>query len=317
MSDLKPVYLICGDDDAKIDAWRARVRARAEVEGGPGALEVFEAARHSPEEVAAAAAAMTLDTAPRYLLVDDVEAWKGDASAALERDFDRLPEGTVLVLVARGKAPARLAKAVGRVGEVREYEAPKPWELPKWSVARAQEVGLHLDQQAGKALVAAVGTRPARLLREIERLAVMAHPSSQLNAEQVARMASGETASRAQELADAVVAGDLRAAVGLSEQLMAQEGRPAGLVFPVVRRLRDVHRAGQLLDAGVPEQKVGAAMKMPPWVAKRTVSQAKKANRDALERALCAFSDLELGFRGGSDLDGETALSLTVARATA
>ena len=42
MADLKPVYLISGDDDAKIDAWRARVRRRAEDEGGPGALEAFD-----------------------------------------------------------------------------------------------------------------------------------------------------------------------------------------------------------------------------------------------------------------------------------
>jgi hypothetical protein len=30
VADLKPVYLVCGDDDVKIDAWRARVKRRAE-----------------------------------------------------------------------------------------------------------------------------------------------------------------------------------------------------------------------------------------------------------------------------------------------
>ena len=43
VADLKPAYLICGDDDAKIDAWRARVRRRAEEERGPGGLEAFDA----------------------------------------------------------------------------------------------------------------------------------------------------------------------------------------------------------------------------------------------------------------------------------
>ena len=54
MADLKPVYLICGDDDAKIDAWRARVRARAEREHGPGGLEQFDAKADGAEAVAAA-----------------------------------------------------------------------------------------------------------------------------------------------------------------------------------------------------------------------------------------------------------------------
>ena len=42
MADLKPVYLISGYDDAKIDAWRGRVRGRAERELGPGGLEHFD-----------------------------------------------------------------------------------------------------------------------------------------------------------------------------------------------------------------------------------------------------------------------------------
>ena len=53
MPALKPAYLVCGDDDAKIDAWRARVRKRAEQENGPGALELFEATADEPAAVAA------------------------------------------------------------------------------------------------------------------------------------------------------------------------------------------------------------------------------------------------------------------------
>ena len=40
---IKPAYLIAGTDEAKIDAAVARLRARAEEEGGPGALELFSA----------------------------------------------------------------------------------------------------------------------------------------------------------------------------------------------------------------------------------------------------------------------------------
>ena len=60
MPGLKPAYLISGDDDAKIDAWRARVRRRAEEENGPGALETFDAASDPPE-----AAATALTTLPK------------------------------------------------------------------------------------------------------------------------------------------------------------------------------------------------------------------------------------------------------------
>ena len=42
-SEIGPAYLIAGTDGAKIDAAVARLRARAEHEGGVGALEAFAA----------------------------------------------------------------------------------------------------------------------------------------------------------------------------------------------------------------------------------------------------------------------------------
>ena len=313
----KPVYLICGDDDAKIDAWRARVRRRAEEENGPGALEVFDATCQPPEELAVALTSLTFATGTRYLLADGVQAWKAGDLDPLERALGTPVDDTVVVLIARGKPPARLAKAVGKLGgEQREYEAPKPWQLPRWAQERAQEEGLHLDQEAAKTLVAIVGASQQRLAREIEKLALAAHPRAQLNADEVRELAAGESTDQVYALADALVARDRTAALRLAERLTCADERPSRLMFPLVRRLRDVHRATELLDAGMPEAKVAGAMKMPPWIAKRTLGQARKADRDGLERALCAFAELEVELRGGgAGLDEETAFSLTLARA--
>ena len=316
MPDLRSVYLVCGDDDAKIDDWRARVRRRAEAEGGPGALEVLDGKGVRPEDVAAATSTLTFTTGTRYVLVDGVEAWKAGELEPIERELAAMPPATVLVLVARGRAPARLAKAVERAGgEVREYAAPKAWELPRWTAERAREQGLRLDAEAAKALVGVAGPRPARIARELEKLALAAHPRSHLSSEEVEELATGEASPRAFDLGDAIVAADLERTLAIAEELVAREGRPAALLFPVVRRLREVQRAAELLDAGVPEQKVAGALKAPPWAAKRTVAQARGASRDGLERALCALADLELELRGQGELDEETALSLALARA--
>src|SRR5256885_8888422 len=124
VAELKPAYLVSGDDDAKIDAWRARVRRRAEDENGPGGLEAFDGRASGPDAVAAALTTLTFATGDRYLLADGVDAWKAGDLEPLERELAALPEGTVLVLIARGKPPARLAKAVAKAGgEQREYAA--------------------------------------------------------------------------------------------------------------------------------------------------------------------------------------------------
>jgi DNA polymerase III subunit delta len=318
VADLKPAYLVCGDDDAKIDAWRARVRRRAEDERGPGGLETFDAGSTEPAEVAAALAALTFDPGTRYLLVDDAGAWKAGALAPVEDALAGLPPDTVLVLIVRGKVPKQLRAAVEKAGgEVREYRAPKPWHLPKWCIERGRELGIELDGEAAKELVALVGTSQQRLSRELEKLALALHPARTASPGDVERFAARDAAPQAYDLADALVAGDLRATLALAEELEAHGERPGRLVFPIARRLREVHRAAVMLDAGMPEQKVGEALRAPPWLAKKTVARAKKADVAALERALSVFAELEVELRGGGDvqLDEDTAFSLALARA--
>jgi DNA polymerase III subunit delta len=320
VAELKPAYLICGDDDAKIDAWRARVRRRAEDERGPGGLEAFDARASEPAEIVGALSALTFDPGTRYVLVDEVGAWKAPQLEPLVSILGEMPPETVLVAIARGKALKQLCKAVeGAGGEVREYPAPKPWELPKWLVERGRELGVQLDPEAAKELVTLVGTSQQRLSRELEKLGLAVHPRTNVATADVESLAARDAAPQAYDLADALVAGDLKATLALAEQLESHGERPGRLVYPVVRRLREVHRAAALLDQGVPESKVGEALNAPPWLVKKTVARAKKADRAALERAICIFADLEIDMRGGGELqlDEDTAFSLALARAAA
>jgi DNA polymerase-3 subunit delta len=319
MSSLKPAYLVCGDDDAKIDAWRARVRRRADEERGPGGLETFEAGSSEPDEVAMSLAALTFDPGTRYVLVDDAGAWKASQLGPLEAVLADMPPESVLVLIVRGKALKQLCKAVEKAGgEVREYAAPKPWELPKWTIERGRELGLEVDGEAAKQLVALVGAGQQRISRELEKLALAVHPRTQVSSADVDALAARDASPQVYDLADALVAGDLRMTFVLAEQLEAHGERPGRLIFPLVRRLREVHRAAALLDSGMPDAKVGEALRAPPWLAKKTVARAKRADRAALERAICVFADLEVDLRGGGSLalDEDTAFSLALARST-
>ncbi|MBN1530884.1 MAG: DNA polymerase III subunit delta [Thermoleophilaceae bacterium] len=320
MADLKSVYLVCGDDDAKIDAWRVRLRHRAEEEKGPGGLETFDARMSEPDEVAAALASLTFDPGTRYLLVDGTEAWKAGQLGPLEHALEEGAPDTVLVLLVRGKPLKTLRDAVEKAGgDVADCAAPKPWELPRWAVERGRELGLQLEKEAAKELVARAGPSQQRLSRELEKLAIALHPAVNAGTEEVEELTAGEAAPQAYDLADALVAGDLRTTLAIAEELEAHGERAQRLVFPVVRRLREVHRAVVLIESGMPEQKVAGALGGPPWLAKKTIARARKADRATLEHAIEVFSELEVDLRGGGELqlDEDTAFSLALARATA
>jgi DNA polymerase-3 subunit delta len=203
---------------------------------------------------------------------------------------------------------------------VRDYEAPNARSLGKWTIERAAEQNLKIDTEAARTLVQIVGPRQQRLAREVERLALVAYPEGTLDARQVAELAASESTLQAYELADAIVAGNQRHALAVAEALTAQGEAPGRLLYSVVRRLREVHRAAELLDAGLTESDAAGKLGMPPWLAKRIIAAAKKAGRQALEDAICAFAKLEIDLRGGGlradfSLDEQTALSLAIVRA--
>ncbi len=184
---LASLYLIAGTDEAKIDATRARLRARAEGDGGAGALEVFESSegRGAPDHEALLTAipAMSLTETRRYLLADNVERWRDKQLEAVVEALGSLPPDLTVVLIARAKAPAKLAKAVKAAkGEVHEFEAPKAREMPRQLVGDAKRLGFALEPAAARILVERMGASPVRLRNELERLALWAGDGGRGNA---------------------------------------------------------------------------------------------------------------------------------------
>jgi DNA polymerase-3 subunit delta len=212
---MKPAYLIAGDDEAKIARTRGRLRDRAEREGGPGALEVFEAGdgRRSPdvEAVLGSLATISLIASRRYLLIDGVEGWgKADAEKAVEA-LGQIPPETTLAMVAHGKPPSGLAKAVEKAGgEILSFELPRARDLPKHLVADARELGFELEPAAARLLVERLGPRPMRLRTELERLALWAGEGGTVSIDDLEAMVSDTSEEAIWTLADAVVAGVTR-----------------------------------------------------------------------------------------------------------
>jgi DNA polymerase III subunit delta len=320
MTEMKSAYLIVGTDEAKIARARGRLRERAEREGGPGALELFEAGegRRAPdiEAVAGSLAAISLIASRRYLLVDGVDSWgKADAKLAIDA-LGQIPPDTTVALVAHGKAPAGLDKAVKAAGgEVLTFEAPRERELPKQLVAEARDLGFELDPGAARLLVERLGPRPMRLRTELERLALWAGDGGAVGVEDLHAMVTDTSEEAIWTLADALVAGDEAATIALAEQLVAQGEALPRIVYSLAPRLRQALRAASELEAGKPAAEVAKGLSMHPYAAKMLVAKVKGRTPDDLGASIRALADLELWSRGGSDYPERAAFTLSLRRA--
>ena len=260
---LGPLYLIRGDDHGAIAARRARLRALAESESGGSGPELLDGPEATPEATARALAGMTLALGHRVVIVDGVERWRAkDIEDHLMGAIAAIPPDTTLALFAREesrtKVPDALVKAVKRAGgQVAVEAAVKPWELPAWTREQAGRLGLSLDGPASKALVAQVGDRPQRLLRELEKLALSLEQEAPtgtsprvVSEHEVLTLTARSSDQRAYELADALLEGDRPGALSLLTSLRAQGESLAGLVYAITRRLRDAVMVSERLAGG-------------------------------------------------------------------
>ncbi len=322
MPAFKPAYLIHGDDHGRIAERRARLRDLAVREGGAQGLELFEGERANPDVVAGALDAMTLALGRRFLIVDGVERWKDRELDSLEAALARSDGETTVGFFAREdgrlKAPARLHKAVRAAGgDVAAEQTLKAWELPKWAVAQARGLGLELTPEAARALVAQVGERQQRLLRELEKLALDRPSGSVVDVEVVGELAAASAQQRAWSLADALLSGDGAAATRMLLALRAQGERLPGLIYWMSSRLRQADRAAAELDRGRSQAEVRASLRMPPAAADRLIADARRLGPERLADAVCLIADLELASRGASAASEDTAALRTIARITA
>jgi DNA polymerase III delta subunit len=317
---MKAAYLIAGDDEAKIARTRARLRDRAEREGGPGALEVFEAGdgRRSPDvdAVIGSLATISLIASRRYLLVDGIEGWgKADAEKAVEA-LGQIPSETTVALVAHGKPPAGLSKAVEVAGgEVLSFAVPRERELPKQLIADSRELGFELEPTAARLLVQRLGPRPLRLRTELERLALWAGEGGSVGPDDLEAMISDTSEEAIWSLADAVVAGDEAETMRIAERLVSQGEALPRIVYSLAPRLRQALKAATELEAGKPASEVAKGLSMHPYAAKMLVSKVKGRSPEDLDASIRALADLELWSRGGSDYPERVAFTLTLRRA--
>jgi DNA polymerase-3 subunit delta len=317
--DIKPAYLIAGSDEAKIDAALARLRVRAERESGPGALEVFESSGGGPPDAAAligAIPALSLTAARRYLLADGIQRWPAGKATEVASALGDLDAETTVVLVARGKAPAKLGSAVKKCGgEVLKYDAPRERDLPQRLVADATERGFRLDAAAARLLVERMGTSTVRLANELDRLALWAGPDGEVALTDLESMIADTSEAAAWALSDALIERSPAEAVLAAERLSAQGESVTGLVYALGSRLRRAHQAMGQLEAGRSPNEVTSGLDMHPYAAKLLVRRLRGTSISELREAIAAIADLEIWCRGGSDYDEQVALTLAVRRA--
>jgi DNA polymerase-3 subunit delta len=318
-TELKPAYVVSGDDRPKVEVALERLRGRFD----PGAIERLSAsAGATGSDVVAVCNAGSLLGDARLVLVTEVDGrrddrrrltggWKGaDVEAVV--DYLRAPSpGTILCLVGEELKPdSALGKAVAKVGEVLVYAVGK--DLDGWIAKRFRESGVAIERDACHALREIVGDEKLVLDLEIDKLVTWAS-GEPLGAEEVRRLATPSREEAPWALTDAWGGRDVASALTVMERELELHPRELPrLAAQLGGHLRKVSAMKRLLEEGMPTKDAATKLGMKPYPAQKLAKQAEGFSVDELRDATVRLARLDHALKGGSRLAPELELQLAI-----
>ena len=199
---------------------------------------------------------------------------------------------------------------------MRDYQRPSHGSCRSGRSSAAASWASSSTARPPRSSCRASGTSQQRLSRELEKLAIALHPATKAGRGGRGAAGRGDTAPQAYDLADAVVAGDLRATLALAEELSRRRARRAARVPGRPAAARGASRRGAA-RVGHARAEGGRGARRAALAPKKTIARPRRPTARTLEHAIEVFADLEVDLRGGGELqlDEDTAFSLALARA--
>lgn len=297
-SELKPVYLVSGDEPLQqgeaADAIRAAARA-----AGYATREVYEADnKFDWGELSAAANSLSLFSDRRIIDLRVPGGAPGiPGGKALVEYAERPPEDTILLITLpkldRRQQASQWFKALDRIGALVQVWPVDAGRLPQWINQRMQGRGLQPEPEAVRILAERVEGNLLAASQEIEKLLLIQGPGA-VSAEQLTAAVADSARYDVFTLVDAALQGQIARALHILNGLRA-EGTPEPVVlWALAREIRTlVSVAGELEKGASPQQAMAARRdiwdKRKPLVAKG--AQRLPAPRWRALLVLCAQAD--------------------------
>jgi DNA polymerase-3 subunit delta len=301
LEDLKPVYLIYGEEDLLLERALHRLRGRiAEVADLEFNFEAFQGENADAGDVVAAANTLPFASERRLVVVHGVDRMKAADQAVLAGYAADPSPTTCLVLVAgKMRKDSKLLKAVAAQGGAAEYKAPRRSEYPAWVIGLFEDKGRRLDRDGAEALVRSVGRDLRRLEIEADKIIAYAGERSEITRDDVTSVVVETAPVSIFEFLDAVGARECGPALDLLGDLLGSGDDIMGVHAMTVRHIRTLLSVRALADRNADTPTIQREVGMAEWQVQRALRQARRYEPEDLSRALRAAAEMEARMKSG------------------
>ena len=276
---LKPVYLISGDETLLVNEASSEIRKHARKQGYSQHEVHHVEGSFNWDNLLMSANTMSLFAEKKIIEVRIKNGKPGDAGGkALKAYCAQVPDDTLLVLVLpkidKRSENTAWHKAVASVGDTLTIWPIGIKQLPRWIETRLHAAGLSAEPQAIDILCAKVEGNLLAAVQEIEKLKLLSD-SKVIDATSMAAAVTDSARYNVFDLVDKAMSGDARAAVECLAGLKAEGNSAPVILWALVNQARTLAQVLELMQSG--DSFDVAAQKSKVW--KNKINLVRRASQ--------------------------------------
>ncbi|WP_105619814.1 DNA polymerase III subunit delta [Vallitalea okinawensis] len=222
---------------------------------------------------------------------------KSTASDQLIKVIKDFPTQTIVIFI-EDKIDRRnkFFKAVKSNGYVVEFNYLSENDLAKWVAIELKRLGKKAEYATLVHFIRTVGTNMDQIKMELDKLCAYKIEESMISIEDVNEIATKTIEFKIFQLVDAMGMKKCEEALIVYNNLLNSNEPPIRILIMLTRQFRLIYQIKTLLEEGYNINMAAKKIGVPPFVAKKCMTQGKSFKREVLEEALeeCLFIDMAI-----------------------
>ncbi|MBN2576334.1 MAG: DNA polymerase III subunit delta [Deltaproteobacteria bacterium] len=314
--DLAPIYCLHGSERFLVDRAVAAIRTAAlgGEKSAPAAFDrdVFDLRETPFLQVIAAARTLPMWSKRRLVIASGIDAVKAEQmEPLLAYVADPNPRCCLVLLGEKVDGRLRVFLALRKAGFLHEFARLRDRDLVAWLAGEARRRRLAIDSAAVAALAEAAGPDLGRVVQALEQVALFAN--GPIKREHVEEIVPESRERGIFELTRAIATGDSAQAVRLVANLLRNREPALKIQFMLLRQLRQIWRAKELVAASTPRDEMASAIGIAPFFLEDVLTPARRMSTTALVRSFAHLYQADRSLKS-SRIDPEVQMTRLVRR---
>lgn len=308
----RPVYLLYGEEAFLKKSYKSRLKD-AIVGDDTMNYHHFDGKGIDVAEIISLADTMPFFGDRRCILIEDSGFFKS-AQDKLVDYLPTIPDTTCILFVeTEVDKRGRMFKKVKGLGYAAEMVRQDARQLASWAGGILSKEGKKITKQTMDLFLCKTGDDMEHIRMELEKLISYTMGREIVTDQDVEEVCTVRVTNKIFDMVSAIVNRQTKKAMDLYEDLLTLKEPPMRILFLIARQFNQLMQVKELMGQGMDKGSIASKLKMQPFVAGKTMPQAKTFSREQILSYVNLCVDAEEAVKTGR-MNERLAVELLIAK---